>query len=123
MVSRLRWWALVGSVVIDADHVPLYTFAPEFSVAGGRPPTHSLVTVAVLLALGAGIARVRGPMVGLAIGVFLHLVRDVVTGPGVPALWPVSATIVRFPYPTFLGLLSAAGVVATVVRWPRVARS
>jgi hypothetical protein len=38
-IPRLAPWALMGSVAIDVDHIPLYTFAPGFIVSG-RPPTH-----------------------------------------------------------------------------------
>jgi inner membrane protein len=108
-----RWlWALCGSVAIDLDHVPLYTFAPDLAVSG-RPPTHSLLTVLVLWALAA-VPVLRTPMSGLALGVLLHLVRDVATGPGVPLLWPVSGTAVRAPHLAYLGLLGLVTCLSTV---------
>jgi inner membrane protein len=115
--TRIWWWALAGSVLIDLDHVPLYTFAPDFSVAGGRPPTHSLATVLALLAIAAATPRVRRAFVGLATGICLHLIRDVATGPGAPLLWPLSDSAVRLPYPLYLTLLGAAAAVAVRQRW------
>jgi inner membrane protein len=115
--GRVWWWALAGSVAIDLDHLPLYTFARQFSVAGGRPPTHSLATVIVLLAVAAAVRRMRRPLVGLAAGVGLHLVRDVVTGPGIPLLWPLSESTLRLPYPLYLLVLGIAAVVGVSRRW------
>lgn len=108
-----RWWcwALVGSVAIDVDHVPLYTVAPHF-VAGGRPPTHSLLTVLVLLVVALVLPSGRR-LVGLAVGVVLHLVRDLATGPGVALWWPVSHSGVRVPYDDYVVLLAVATLLAT----------
>jgi inner membrane protein len=105
-------WALLGSVAIDIDHVPLYTFAPWFDV-GGRPPTHSLLTVLVLAGVAVLIPAVRTPFAGLALGVCLHFVRDVATGPGVPLLWPLHDSAVRVPYAAYLAVLVVAVGVAT----------
>jgi inner membrane protein len=121
-VRQWWWWALAGSVVIDIDHLPLYTFAPQFSVAGGRPPTHSIATVAALLVLGAMIPRLRAPLVGLAAGVCLHLFRDVATGPGAPLLWPLSDIAVQLPYPVYLALVTAAAAIASGRSWRRAGR-
>jgi len=110
--GRLWPWALLGAVVIDLDHVPLYTFAPEFAVSG-RPPTHSLLTVLVLGIVAAVIPLVRIPFAGLALGVGLHLVRDVATGPGVPLLWPFDDSAIRSPYAAYLVVIVGAAAVAT----------
>lgn len=105
-------WALLGSVLIDLDHLPLYTFAPGF-VAGGRPPTHSLITPAVLL-VGAILApRFRWVAGGFALGICLHFVRDIATGPGLPLCWPVSGTAVRIDYPWYLVIVVVAALTAT----------
>ena len=111
-IGRLLPWALLGSVIIDLDHLPLYTFAPDF-VAGGRPPTHSLVTPAILLMVAALVPRLRWVAGGLALGVCLHFVRDVATGPGVPLFWPLADSSVLVPYPTYLAVIGAAAVIAT----------
>ncbi len=84
--------ALVASVAIDLDHLPLYLGVRWVAPGGmGRPFTHSLATVAVL-GLGAAVLRsYRAPLAGAAAGLVLHLGRDIAEGvPGVPLLWPVS---------------------------------
>ncbi len=106
-------WALVGSVLIDVDHVPLYAGAEVTTGGGGRPVSHSLLTLFVLLALAAAWRFQRLRLAGLAAGVGLHLVRDVALGPGVPVLWPLLRESVRVPYALYLGLLVLAAVVAT----------
>ena len=105
-------WALIGSVAIDIDHMPLYTFAPGFEV-GGRPPTHSLLTVLILGTVAVVIPAARIPFAGLALGVCLHVVRDVATGPGVPLLWPLHGSTVRVSYAAYLAVLVAAVGVGT----------
>ncbi len=111
-IGRLLPWALLGSVLIDLDHVPLYTFAPDF-VVGGRPPTHSLVTPAVLLGLAVVVPWRPWIAGGLAIGACLHFVRDIATGPGVALFWPLSSTAVRIDHRWYLGILVAAAAAAT----------
>jgi inner membrane protein len=107
-------WALAASVLIDLDHVPLYLRGVLADANGGRPVTHSLTTVAVLLAAGAAFSRLRSPLVGLALGVVLHLVRDLATGPGLSPLWPVNPAAVRLPYVAYLVPLSLVAALATV---------
>ena len=108
---RLLPWVLLGAVAIDVDHIPLYLGADGITADGdGRPVTHSLLTVAVLLAA----ALVAGhPLLGLAAGVGLHLVRDLATGPGLPLLWPVADADVRVPYLPYLVLLVVLTLIAT----------
>ena len=104
-------WALLGAVVIDVDHVPLYLWGVG-AADGGRPVTHSLSTVVLLLVLSTG-RRLRTPVLGLALGVPLHLTRDLFTGPGVPLFWPTSDANLLLPYPVYAGLLCV--VTAVVV--------
>jgi len=111
-IGRMLPWALLGSVIIDLDHLPLYTFAPDF-VAGGRPPTHSLVTPAILLMVAALVPRLRWVAGGLALGVCLHFVRDIATGPGVALLWPLHGTAVRIDYRWYLGIVVVTALAAT----------
>jgi inner membrane protein len=118
--SRVLPWALVASVVIDLDHLPVYLWSAPIALPGSRPVTHSLAAVAVLLAVAAATRRrVRTAALGLAVGVTLHLVRDVATGPGIPLLWPVDPSDVQLPY----GLYLAALVVAAAVAVDRARRS
>lgn len=110
--SRALPWVLTGAVAIDVDHLPLYLGAPGFLVDGGRPPTHSLATVVVLVLLSLLTRRYRF-FGGLAVGVLLHLVRDLATGPGVPLGWPVVDVSVRVPYVVYAAAVAgAAGVLA-----------
>ncbi len=106
-------WALAGAVLIDVDHLPLYLTGGEFAVDGGRPPTHSLV-LALLLTLG-GVRRTwRGAALGLALGVVLHVARDLATGPGVPLLWPVGAGNWSVPYPAYLAAVCSLSLLAVL---------
>jgi inner membrane protein len=107
-------WALVASVAIDLDHIPLYLWGREFSV-DGRPPTHSPAFVLVLLAIAALLRRTgRERVVGIALGIALHLVRDLATGPGVPLLWPAYHSSVIVPPDVYLIAVVAVAVVAAV---------
>jgi hypothetical protein len=54
----------MGSVAIDVDHIPLYTFAPGFIVSG-RPPTHSLITVLALMIAAVLLKVIRILCLGL----------------------------------------------------------
>jgi inner membrane protein len=102
-------WALLGAVLIDVDHVPLYVWGVgTASGSQGRPITHSMTVVLVLLVLSRLLGRLRTPLSGLALGVALHLVRDVSTGPGAPLFWPIAGTSVRAPYSFYVGLLCLA---------------
>jgi inner membrane protein len=110
---RLRPWALLGAVAIDLDHVPLYLWGVGTATLEGRPVTHSLTFVLVLLILARVLARWRLPLVGLALGVCLHLVRDLATGPGVALAWPATNVSVLAPfvgYQVLLVLATAAAV-------------
>jgi len=118
---RNLWpWAMLGAVAIDIDHVPLYTFAPGFAV-DGRPPTHSLLTVLILAGVAALVPAVRIPLAGLALGVCLHFVRDIATGPGVPLFWPIADSAVGAPYMAYLVVIGGTAAVATwkIVRFTR----
>ena len=102
-------WALLGAVLIDVDHIPLYAWGVGSATDGqGRPITHSLAVVLVLVALSRLAGRLRTPLSGLALGVALHLVRDVVTGPGAALFWPIADNGVLVPYSLYVGLLCLA---------------
>jgi inner membrane protein len=106
-------WVLVGAVAIDLDHLPLYLGLPDFLVDGGRPPTHSLATVAVLA--GLSLLTHRRRVVGaLAVGVLLHFVRDLATGPGISLAWPLVDASVRLPYGLYAAVVGAAALIAAV---------
>jgi inner membrane protein len=106
-------WALAGAVLIDLDHIPLYLWDLLTSDGSGRPVTHSLLTVLVLVCAGLlARTRTRTALLGLALGVALHLVRDLGTGPGVPLLWPLDGRSVLVPYAAYFAAVAAAAVIA-----------
>ena len=108
-------WALLGSVLIDLDHIPLYVWGVLTADGYGRPVTHSAATVLALAIAGtAARSRARTALWGLALGVGLHLVRDLCTGPGVPLWWPVGAPPVLLPYSSYVAVLLITVVVAVV---------
>src|SRR5215472_420894 len=65
--------ALIASVAIDLDHVPLYLGL--LGNQGQRPVTHSLSTLAVLAAAAAASRRHRAVLAGVATGLVLHFAR------------------------------------------------
>jgi inner membrane protein len=107
-------WALLGSVALDADHIPLYLWGEPVAQQGSRPVAHAAGTAVVLLLVAAlAHGRLRTAASGLAAGVALHLVRDLVSEPGIPLLWPLDADDVLLPYGGYLAVLVAAAAVAT----------
>jgi inner membrane protein len=106
-------WALAGAVLIDLDHVPLYLWGALTAEGSGRPVTHSLTTVLVLACAGVlSRGRSRTILTGLSLGIGLHLVRDLGTGPGVPLWWPTDAHSVRLPYLAYVIALAVVTAVA-----------
>jgi inner membrane protein len=103
--------ALVASVAIDVDHIPLY-----LGLLGNqaqRPVTHSLSTVAVFAAAAAVSRRHRAVLAGVATGLVLHFARDIAEGyPGVRVFWPLQDTSWMVSYWWFLGMI----VVVTAAR-------
>ncbi len=92
---------LAGSLLIDADHVPLALAEQHPTENDPRPPTHTLLVPALLAA-----ARQRA----LAAGICAHYARDLVSGPGVPLLWPLSERGLRLPYPLYGAAVAALGM-------------
>ncbi|MGY1709473.1 metal-dependent hydrolase [Geodermatophilus sp. SYSU D00758] len=116
--GRLVTWALVGAVVVDLDHVPLYLGAEVTAGGGGgRPVTHSVVAVLLLAAVAALWRARRTVVAGLALGVALHIARDVAIGPGVPLFWPLVDDSFRVAWTTYLGLLVVATAAACWRAW------
>jgi inner membrane protein len=74
-----------------------------------------LLSVGVLLLVAAVMPanRRRWPL-AMAVGVGLHLVRDVATGPGVLLVWPISDREFVAPYSAYLLLCLALAVIATL---------
>ncbi|HYY11910.1 MAG TPA: metal-dependent hydrolase [Kineosporiaceae bacterium] len=107
-------WALAGAVLIDLDHLPFYLWGALSTEGAGRPVTHSLATAAALAAAAAVVAsrHLRTALSGFALGVGLHLVRDLATGPGVPLWWPVEDAGVLVPHAWYALVLGVAAAVA-----------
>jgi inner membrane protein len=118
--TRVGAWALAASMAIDLDHIPLYTFAPGFATEGGRPPTHSLGTILVLLLAGLLVPRWRAAFVGIASGVGLHFLRDIGTGPGLSLGWPIVPENIRIPYYAYFAVMAVVAGLVVVARRPRV---
>ena len=113
--------ALIASVAIDVDHIPLY-----FGLLGNqaqRPVTHSLSTVAVFVAAAAASRRHRAVLAGVVTGLVLHFARDIAEGyPGVRLFWTLQDTSWMASYRWFLGMIvvfMAARLVLVTVGLPR----
>ena len=112
--------ALIASVAIDADHIPLY-----LGLLGNqahRPVTHSLSAVAVFVAAATASRRHRAVLTGVATGLVLHFARDIAEGyPGVRVFWPLQDTSWMLGYRWFLGMIvvfTAARLVLVSVALP-----
>jgi membrane-bound metal-dependent hydrolase YbcI (DUF457 family) len=107
--SRFYVAGLIASVAIDLDHIPLYLGVGN---PYQRPVTHSLATVAVLVAAAAS-RRHRAVLAGVATGLLIHFARDIAEGPpGVRMLWPLSNTAWTASARWFWAMI----IVLTVVR-------
>lgn len=110
-------WALAGAVLIDLDHIPFYLWGALTTGDAGRPLTHSLITSAGLALIAMLMRRrTRTAMTGLALGVLMHLVRDLGTGPGVPLWWPLSSAGVHVPYWAYFATMTLVAVLAAARR-------
>jgi membrane-bound metal-dependent hydrolase YbcI (DUF457 family) len=108
--------ALIASVAIDLDHIPLYLGL--LGSQAHRPVTHSLSTVAVVAAAAAASRRHRAVLAGVAAGLVLHFARDIAEGyPGVGVFWPLQDSYWMAGYRWFLGMI----VVLTAARLMLVA--
>jgi len=105
------------ALLIDLDHIPDLLAEEGINDETPRPFSHSLVTVFVIGAIAAAV-RARAPRyadfaLGVAIGVPMHLLRDVFTGPGVGLLWPLD-TVVEGPFLLYLAGLSFVALYAAL---------
>jgi inner membrane protein len=98
--------ALVASVAIDLDHIPLYLGL--LGDDGQRPVTHSLATVVVFAVAAAVSRRHRAVLAGVVTGLVLHFARDIAEGPpGVRLLWPLDGRAWTASFWWFLGMIIA----------------
>jgi len=113
--------ALIASVAIDVDHIPLYLGL--LGKQAGRPVTHSLSTVAVFVVAAAASRRHRAVLAGVATGLLLHFARDIAEGySGVRVFWPLQGTSWTVSYQWFLAMIvlfTAARLVLVSAGLPR----
>ncbi len=113
--------ALIASVAIDLDHIPLYLGL--LGDNGQRPVTHSLATVAVFAVAAAASRRHRAVLAGVVTGLLLHFARDMAEGPpGVRILWPLQGQAWTLSYGWFLGMIivfTAARLILVTLGVPR----
>ena len=106
--------ALVASVAIDLDHIPLY-----LGLLGNRdqrPVTHSLATVIVFVVAAVASRGHRAVLAGASTGLVLHFARDITEGPpGVRMLWPLQQTAWSASYWWFLGMIIAFTVARLIL--------
>ena len=113
--------ALIASVAIDLDHIPLYLGL--LGDNGQRPVTHSLTTVAVFAVAAVASRRHRAVLAGVVTGLLLHFARDMAEGPpGVRILWPLQGQAWTLSYGWFLGMIivfTAARLILVTLGVPR----
>jgi hypothetical protein len=99
---RMAIGILLGSLLIDLDHLPAH-FGSDILTAGTpRPYTHSLLALAVVLA--AARLRRSEALLGAAIGLAGHLVRDLAGG-DVVLLWPLTDAEQSVPFAVYVAAL------------------
>jgi inner membrane protein len=114
--------ALVASVAIDLDHIPLYLGL--LGNEGQRPVTHSLSTVALFAAAAVASRRHRAVLAGVATGLVLHFARDIAEGyPGVLVFWPLQDTSWMVSYRWFVGMIFALTAARLVLERARIPRT
>jgi inner membrane protein len=105
--------ALVASVAIDADHIPDRLGLDLLTAGTPRPYTHSLLTVAVVLAAALLWRRRRKVLLGVAFGLLVHFWRDLSEpGSGVSLLWPVAYRSFSLAHAGYLAGIAAVTLVA-----------
>jgi inner membrane protein len=98
------WWSVTAwSALIDLDHIPGVLGWYFLTRGEPRPYTHSLLCIGLLWLWSLALrGRTRQLVFGAAIGVALHLVRDITDGAAVPLFWPVVTRGVSLPYPFYV---------------------
>ena len=128
--------ALLGSFLIDLDHIPQFFGDYFFTQGTPRPYTHSLTTPIVLTVVGLALYLVRRRragilVIGFAVGTILHFFRDLaeVPGSGMALFWPLTKHAYTYVHWLYLVLVGAL-IVANLLRLaldpslsPAVARS
>jgi inner membrane protein len=105
--------ALIASVAIDLDHIPADLGGQWLTAGTPRPYTHSLLTVVIVLAIGLVWRRRRDLMPAIAIGLTLHLWRDMAEGDtGVSLLWPISYHSFQYPRSIYLSVMAGCVLIS-----------
>jgi len=100
--------ALVASVAIDLDHIPARLGVDWLTAGTPRPYTHSLLTIAVVLAVAVLWRRRRDLLLGVAIGLAIHFWRDMGEGDsGVSLLWPFSYHSFQYRHGVYVAVMAA----------------
>jgi inner membrane protein len=100
---------LLGSVLIDLDHLPGH-FGTDILTAGApRPYTHSLLSL-VIVAAAAKVTRSK-LLLGATIGLAGHLARDL-GGGDVVLRWPLSDAEQSVPFALYVALLALTAALA-----------
>lgn len=98
--------ALIASVAIDLDHIPGRLGVDWLSVGTPRPYTHSLLTIAIVFASALVLRRHRDLLLGIAIGLAIHLWRDMGEGEsGVSLVWPFSDHSFQYPHGAYVAVM------------------
>jgi inner membrane protein len=101
--------ALIASVAIDFDHIPGRLGVDWLTAGTPRPYTHSLLTIAVVVASALVVRRRRNLLLGIAIGLAIHLWRDMGEGDsGVSLLWPISDHSFQYPHGAFVAVMAVS---------------
>jgi inner membrane protein len=104
--------ALIASVAIDLDHIPGRLGVDWLTAGTPRPYTHSLLTIAIVLASAYALRRRRDLLLGVAIGLAIHLWRDMGEGEsGVSLLWPISKHSFQYPHGAFVAVMAVLVVI------------
>jgi inner membrane protein len=99
--------ALVASVAIDVDHIPGALGADWLTAGTPRPYTHSLLTIAVVVASALVVRRRRDLLLGIAIGLAIHFWRDMGEGEsGVSLVWPLSDHSFQYPHGIYVAVMA-----------------
>jgi inner membrane protein len=106
--ERLMIPALIASVAIDLDHVPQYLGANWLTAGTPRPYTHALLIIGVVLLAATLWPRRRTLLIGIGLGLAIHLWRDLAEpGSGVALLWPFSDHSFSLSHTRYVGVMVA----------------
>jgi inner membrane protein len=99
--------AVIASVAIDLDHIPGRLGTNWLTNGTPRPYTHSLLTIALVLAAALLWRRRRDVFLGIAIGLASHFFRDLAEpGRDVALLWPWSYHSFSLSHALYLAVMA-----------------